>query len=134
MSGCRPNRARRASRRRSPPGATSSPTSTHPPGGRSPTPRATSSTCARRGAATESILEVRANGALAASQDFPVDELPEGRVDPRLHLGFLPVLPEPPGPEGVLRPLQPARPTVVVQNAALSTVAGVGTEDSYREG
>src|SRR5256886_3946730 len=133
MSGCRPNRARRASRRRSPRGATSSRTSTHPPGGRSPTPRATSSTCARRGAATENILEARANGALAASQDFPVDELPEGRVNPRLHLGFLPVLPEPPGPEGVLRPLQPARPIVVAQDAALPHVVGVGTEEHHVE-
>src|SRR2546426_3062391 len=134
MTGCRPNRERRASWRRSPRGATSHPTSPPPPGGRSPTPRATSSTCARRGAATESILEVRANGALAASQDFPVDELPEGGVDPRLHLGFLPVFPEPPGPVGVLRPLQPARPIVVAQDATLSHVVGVGTKEHHVEG
>src|SRR2546425_8287827 len=134
MSGCRPKRARRASRRRSPRGAASSPTSTRLPGGRSPMPRATSSTCARRGAATERILEVRAYGALTASQDFSVDELPEGRVNPRLHLGLLPVLPKPSGPEGVLRPLQPARPIVVAQNAALSHVVGVGTEEHHVEG
>src|SRR5947209_16142856 len=69
-----------------------------------------------------------------ASQDFPVDELPEGRVDPRLHLGFLPVLPEPSGPEGVLRPLQPARPIVVAQDAALSHVVTVGTKEHHVEG
>src|SRR5437667_8233951 len=72
--------------------------------------------------------------ALAASQDFPVDELPEGRVDPRLHLGFFPVLSEPPGPEGVLRPLQPARPIVVAQDAALSHVVAVGTKEHHVEG
>src|SRR5438132_7546522 len=72
--------------------------------------------------------------ALAASQDLPVDEFPEGRVDPRLHLGFLPVLPKPSGPEGVLRPLQPARPIVVAQDAALSHVVGVGTEEHHVEG
>src|SRR2546426_4789076 len=134
MTGCRPNRERRASWRRSPRGAISSPTSTHPPGGRSPMPRATSSTCARRGAATESILEVRATEALAAFQDFPVDEVPEGRVDPRLHLGFLPVFPKPSGPEGVLCPLEPTRPIVVAQDAALSHVVAVGTEEHHVEG
>src|SRR5213594_1417609 len=72
--------------------------------------------------------------ALGTHQDFPVDELPEGRVDPRLHLGFLPVLPKPTGPEGVLRPLQPARPIVVGQDAALSHVVGVGTEEHHVEG
>src|SRR2546425_7706380 len=71
---------------------------------------------------------------LGTSQDLPVDEVPEGRVDPRLHLGFLPVLPEPSGPEGVLRPLQPARPIVVGQDAALSHVVGVGTEEHHIEG
>src|SRR2546426_12027378 len=68
------------------------------------------------------------------SQNFPVDEVPEGRVDPRLHLGFLPVLPEPSGPEGVLRPLQPARPIVVAQDAALSHVVAVGTKEHHVEG
>src|SRR5207247_10698177 len=72
--------------------------------------------------------------ALAASQDFPVDELSEGRVDPRLHLGFLPVLPKSSGPEGVPRPLQPARPIVVAQDAALSHVVAVGTKEHHVEG
>src|SRR5207249_5435945 len=70
---------------------------------------------------------------LSASQDFPVDELPECRVDPRLHLGFLPVLPEPSLLEGVLRPLEPAGPIVVAQYAALSHVVGVGTEEHHIE-
>src|SRR5213594_5265035 len=72
--------------------------------------------------------------ALGTHQDFPVDELPEGRVDPRLHLGFLPVLPKPTGPEGVLRPLQPARPIVVGQDAALSHVVAMGTKEHHVEG
>src|SRR5438309_2473537 len=72
--------------------------------------------------------------ALGTHQNFPVDELPEGRVYPRLHLGFLPVLPEPSGPEGVLRPLQPARPIVVAQNAALSHMVAVGTKEHHVEG
>src|SRR5437667_5471720 len=71
--------------------------------------------------------------ALAASQDFPVDELSEGRVDPRLHLGFLPVLPKSSGPEGVPRPLQPARPIVVAQDAALSHVVAMGTKEHHVE-
>src|SRR5881409_1206114 len=37
------------------------------------------------------------HGALATSENLPVDELLERRVDPGLHLGFLPVLPEPSG-------------------------------------
>src|SRR5947199_10624577 len=78
-----------------------------------------------------SCLTDSAPWALGTHQDFPVDELPEGRVDPRLHLGFLPVLPEPSGPEGVLRPLQPARPIVVGQDAALSHVVGVGTKEHH---
>src|SRR5213594_2231880 len=75
-----------------------------------------------------------ASWALGTHHDFPVDELPEGRVDPRLHLGFLPVLPEPSGPEGVLRPLQPARPIVVGQDTALTHVVGVGTKEHHVEG
>src|SRR5438445_5454367 len=71
---------------------------------------------------------------LGTRQDFPIHELPEGRVDPLLHLGFLPVFPEPSGPERVLRPLQPARPIVVAQDAALSHVVGVGTEEHHVEG
>src|SRR5207244_3764144 len=39
------------------------------------------------------------HGALATSENLPVDELLERRVDPGLHLGFLPVLPEPSEPE-----------------------------------
>src|SRR5437870_3793634 len=70
---------------------------------------------------------------LGTHQNFPVDEVPEGRVDPRLHLGFLPVLPQPAGPEGVLRPLEPARPIVVAQDAAFSHVVGVGTEEHHIE-
>src|SRR6267143_3773840 len=72
--------------------------------------------------------------ALGTHQNFPVDELPEGRIDPRLHFRFLPVLPEPSGPEGVLRPLQPARPIVVAQNAALSHVVAVGAKEHHVEG
>src|SRR2546425_8813155 len=71
---------------------------------------------------------------LGTHQNFPVDELPEGRVDPRLHLGFLPVLPEPSGPEGVLRPLEPARPIVVSQDAALPHVVAMGTKEHHVEG
>src|SRR5438445_13567218 len=70
---------------------------------------------------------------LGTHQDFPVDELPEGRVDPRLHLGLLPVFPEPSGPEGVLRPLQPARPIVVAQDAPLPHVVAVGTKEHHVE-
>src|SRR5207237_9900681 len=66
-------------------------------------------TVARLQSLSEWSIGMRLHGfrprSLAASQNLPVDELPEGRVDPCLHLGFLPVLPEPPGPEGVLRPL-----------------------------
>src|SRR5436309_14909636 len=59
-------------------------------------------------------------GGLNASQDFPVDELPECRVDTRLHLGFLPVLPEPSMLAGALRHLLPAGPIVRAQYAFLS--------------
>src|SRR5437899_13095716 len=71
---------------------------------------------------------------LGPDQDLPVDELPEGRVDPRLHLRFLPVLPKPTGPEGVLRPLQPGRAIVVGQDAALSHVVAMGTKEHHVEG
>src|SRR2546427_10451330 len=71
---------------------------------------------------------------IGTSQNFPVDELPECRVDPRLHLGFLPVLPKSSGPESVLRPLEPARPIVVAQDAALSHVVAGGTKEHHVEG
>src|SRR5436309_4502525 len=63
-------------------------------------------------------------GGLGASQDFPVDEVPECRVDPSLHLGFVPVLPEPSLLEVVLRPLEPAGRIAVAQDAALAHVGG----------
>src|SRR2546427_1649471 len=101
-------------------------------------PAERSDTYPRNASAAMSGSGIRPHGfrsrRLGTSQDLPVDEVPEGRVDPRLHLGFLPVLPEPSGPEGVLRPLQPARPIVVGQDAALSHVVGVGTEEHHVEG
>src|SRR5437867_4865639 len=57
-----------------------------------------------RGPDQASGLTDFAREGLCASQDLPVDELPEGGIDPRLHLGFLPVPPQPSGLEGVLRP------------------------------